>query len=374
MALLLLPAARSAIAVEPPPDDFTGNVCPGCPNPCTCVCNPPRCEWYVQADGMALQRQVLHNTNIAGVALATLTPTATGTTTTPITTGPLVAGDLSSSQIVLTRDDLGKPFSAGGQILVGHTFGDSPYQIEFSYFALNQFDTSTLVSDPNPILVSRFTNFGNPVNASVDGNELVQIHELSYLENAEFNWKMLLPTPPGMALNFLLGLRYVGVREEFDYASQQSLAVGSPQNAAVGSHTVNTLWGPQIGGLLEFNVAPDTWLSVMGKGAICNNAASRNLDAQIITNGVNTDYNHGEYSQDGTAYVADLNLAIFWRPASFLTARVGYQAMWINGLVLAAENFAPPIGVLENPSIQPPLNRQGTVLYQGPYAGLELSW
>ena len=345
MALLLLPAARSAIAVEPPPDDFTGNVCPGCPNPCTCVCNPPRCQWYFEADGIALRRQVLENTNIAAVAIP------------------------GGSEVVLTHDDLNKPFEAGCRLLVGHTFGDSPYQIEFSYFALRQYDTSTEISEVTPTLLSPFTHFGNPVDSTVDNNSLVQIHELSYLENAEFNWKMLLPTPPGMALNFLFGLRYIGVREEFDYASQP-LLTGTVQNANVGCHTVNTLLGPQIGGLLDFNVAQDTWLSVMGKGAICNNAASRNLDAQI--NG--TDYNHGQYSQDGTAYVAECGLAIFWRPAPFLTARIGYQALWINGLVLASENYAPPLGVLENTSIQPPLHRQGTVLYHGPSAGLEVSW
>ena len=294
-----------------------------------------------------MRREVLENTSIAAVQL------------------------LGGSDVVLTHDDLDKPFAAGARLTVGHTFGDSPHQVEFSYFALSQYDTSTAVVDPSATLLSPFTNFGNPVsNSSVDNNALDQIHELSYLENAEFNWKMLLPTPPGMTLNFLMGLRYIGVREEFDYASQQSLTIGSPQNAAVTSHTVNTLLGPQIGGLMEFNVAPQTWLSAGAKGAICNNAASRDLDAQIT----GTDYNHGQYSQNGTAYVAECSLALFWRPTPFLTARIGYQAMWINGLVLAVDNFAPPLGVLENPSIQPPLDRQGTVLYHGPYAGLELSW
>jgi hypothetical protein len=340
---------------------------------------------------MAMQRQVLGNRSLVALAtsgsitpattgivtITTVTMTTAGTTTTTssgVITTPATTGTVTES--VLSHDDLGTPFAPGARLTVGHTFGDSPHQIEFTYFALGQYDTYAMATDPSATLtppatglMSPFTNFGHPPSNTVDYNALVQIQESSNLQNAEFNWRMLLPTPPGMTLNFLMGLRYIGVSEDFDYASQQSLT-SATQNAVVNCHTMNTLLGPQIGGLAEFNVAPQTWLSIEGKGAICNNAASRDLDA-VITQPTST-----SYSQNGTAYVADLSLAIFWRPTSFLTARVGYQALWINGLVLAANNFAPSLEVLENPSLQPPtpLDRTGTVLYHGPYAGLEVSW
>ena len=37
---------------------------------------------------------------------------------------------------------------------------------------------------------------------------------------------------------------------------------------------------------------------------------------------------------------ADIKVMIEWRPTSAITRKIGYQAMWIDQLALAARNFS----------------------------------
>ena len=120
-----------------------------------------------------------------------------------------------------SHPDLYTPFQAGDRLLVGHTFDDTPYQVEVSYFWLSAWNTSAqFLSDRS--LFSPFTNFGSPANSSVDGNSSVQVNEVSRLESGEVNFKYALSLPAGEpTVVLMVGVRHVGVREEFDYASSQ---------------------------------------------------------------------------------------------------------------------------------------------------------
>ncbi len=334
LALWAVAGGRQAIADEPAIAD-----CPEEGSHDSYFAEDP---WYVAADGLAMQRL------FRGL-------------------GP-IATDLNGN-VVFSQQDLVEPFQSGIRFLVGHTFGDSPYQVEASYFWLSTFDTSAQITDPTGSLLSPFTNFGllpDPTG-SVDLNSLVQIHEISQLENGEVNLKYSLTLPaadPRIVL--LLGVRHVGVREEFDYFSQPTT---NANPVSVHARTNNNLWGPQIGGLVDYG-CPNIWLRMEGKAAFCNNSADRDLDANV--NGAST--THPRLSQNSTATAADINAALLWRPTSALTARIGYQAMWVDQLALAARNFAPELTSLTDPTSNPPINARGTLIYHGPFAGLELSW
>lgn len=350
LALALLCPSQVATAHETP-DYGSGPPC-GC-DPGPIFPAPPRCPWYFRAEGMILKRDVLETTNVA-------------------TTGAFIPG--GTEHVALGRGDLSEPFEGGVRFLVGHTFGDLPYQIEFSYFTLTQWNTSAGVVDSGSILngtpgtlFTAFTNFGNPPNNLVDFANSIHIHETSYLDNAEINVKRAIEMPEGVALSFIVGARHIGNTETLDYSSTH--IPGTTPLAHTYTHTANDLWGPQIGGLVEVGAAPNAWVSFEIKGAICNNSASRDLEATV--GAATTPHNSGE---NGTAYVADFNLSVFWRPTAMITTRFGYQAIWINGLALALENSQPALGALTSPAIPIAINRDGTVLYHGPYAGLEVSW
>ena len=88
-------------------------------DPCGCHFEPPgfstgsqpfpRCPWYVSTDGMALQQYCRDWT-------------------------PPPFGPESDRPYALSQQDLDQPFQSGVRILIGHTFDDSPYQVEASYF------------------------------------------------------------------------------------------------------------------------------------------------------------------------------------------------------------------------------------------------
>ena len=279
-----------------------------------------------------------------------------------------ILGVSPSGTLALSQQSLDDPFQAGIRMLVGHTFDDSPYQVEVSYFWLNPLDVSAQAIDPTGNLTRRSPNFGiaSP-NSSVDNNSLVEIHLVSRLEGGEVNLKYKLTLPDGdPTIVLLFGVRHVGIREEFDY---YSVPTGNPNPVSVHAHTNNNLWGPQIGGVVDYG-HQDIWLHFEGKAAICNNESDRELDANM--NGI--DATHPRLYHSGTTMVADISASILWRPTSALTAKIGYQAMWVDQLALAARNFVSDVATLTDAAAEPSINTRGTLIYHGPFAGLQLSW
>ncbi|MGO9109328.1 MAG: BBP7 family outer membrane beta-barrel protein [Thermoguttaceae bacterium] len=315
----------------------------------------PRDPWYFSTDAIAMQRLFR---GLGPIAVMGLSPTGT---------------------LALSQQSLDEPFQAGVRMLVGHTFEDSPNAVEVSYYTLSTWDTSAQASDPTGNLFSPFTNFGaNPgispfsnfgatPDSRVDFNTLVQIRETSRLEDGEVNLKHKLHLPVGdPTVEVMIGVRHVGVREEFDYASSPTQ---NTNPVSVHAHTNNNLWGPQIGGVVEYG-HQDTWLRFEGKAAICENDANRNLDANV--NGI--DATHPRTFYDGTAEVADISVTLLWHPTDAITWRIGYQALWVDQLALAARNFAPDVTALTDAAAPTPINTRGTLIYHGPFAGLQLSW
>ncbi len=328
------------------------------PPTCGCGCNSdcdtpvfwqgyeplPSCPWYFSAEGLALQRLF---PGLGLVATDGRPPTQTSE---------------------LTEHSMDEPFQAGTRFLIGHTFEDAHYQVEALYYWPSPWDTSAQAIDPNGNLFSPFTILYNAAaNPFVDGNSLVEIHQVSRLENGEINLKCTLPLPAGdPTIQLMFGVRHVGIREEFDY---YSVPTGNPNPVSVHAHTNNVLWGPQIGGVVDCG-HQDVWIRVEGKAALCDNETDRDLAANV--NGTET--THARIFHSGTAEVADISASILWRPTAMLTAKIGYQALWCDQLALASRNYAPDLTTLTNPAIEPAINTRGTLIYHGPFAGLQLNW
>ncbi len=317
-----------------------------------CFFAPPRCPFYFQADAVMLRRDV-H--------------------------GAMDAATLNSTDnVVLSTRDLDMPFSAGPRFLVGHTFGDSVYQVEFSYFWLNDVDEAAAVRDNTPNsqgtqgnLFSPFTGFGATPTVGLDYNNFVSIREFSFMHNMELNLRRQLPMPPGMlSTSFLIGARFMGIRERFSYYSESAAPAPATTNL-VRVSTRNELYGFQIGQLFEFNVDRQWWINTELKGAICNNAAGQETLYTQTIGGVATSFT-GTRGKDGTSFIGDLAVTLVCRPMPHLTTRIGYQAIWVTGAAIGARNFNPDVNILSNGPAQ--IDLRGTVVYHGPHAGLELAW
>ncbi len=354
-AVLSLPQAR---AEEPVADDVgpiadNVRVTPAaslCDN--ECFFYPPRCPFYFQADAVMLRRDVHGATDAATLN--------------------------STDNLVLSTRDLDMPFNVGPRFLVGHTFDDSPYQVEFSYLWLSDLNESAAVRDNtlNDVgtlgnLFSPFTGFGATPIVGLDYNNLVSIREFSFMQNMELNLRRQLPMPPGiLSTSFLIGARFMGIREQFDYSSESDAPVVGTTNS-VRVRTRNELYGFQIGQLFEFNVDRHWWINTELKGAICNNAAGQDTVYTQSIGGVPTT-SLGSRSENGTSFIGDLALTLVCRPTPHVTTRFGYQAIWLTGAAIAAKNFNPNADILRLGPAQ--LNQRGNVVYHGPHAGIEIAW
>ena len=143
----------------------------------------------------------------------------------------------------------------------------------------------------------------------------------------------------------------------------------NPNPAYVHAHTNNNLWGPQIGTTVDYG-HQDTWIHFEGKFAICDNEANRNLEADANA----IDVIHPRQSRSCTAMVGDINLSVLWRPTSAIVGKIGYQALWVDQVALAGRNYAFDEFTLSDAAAEPPINQRGTLIYHGPFAGLQLSW
>jgi hypothetical protein len=359
ISLLLLASLQpSLFAVDLPP---TGNPCGDCADPCGIVLRapPPRCPWYVDTGAEILKRDTR-----GGAPIATV-----GTGLTP-------------DNILLISGDLNAPYRAGPRLLLGHTFGESPLQLDFTYYWVDSWNDSTAVYDltANGMgglgnMFSPFSNFGVPQPLfGYDYNNFVSIRELSELQNGELNLRYTLPMPnPSLTAKFVIGVRYLSLNERFEYQSQ---AWGSPllPAASLGltTRTTNDLVGPQIGGDFYWFAFPQFWINFEFKGALCGNHALQDTNGFVNVDGTVTPLGDSR-TRDGTSYVGDLSLTALWQMTPRMSMRIGYQVMWVESVALAAWNAAGQSAeILE---LGPPqIDTSHGAVYHGPRIDLEWTW
>jgi hypothetical protein len=354
--LVLALLSPSLFAVDLPP---TGNPCGDCSDPCGCVlrCPPPRSPWYFEGGGEFLKRDTR-----GGAPIATL-----GTGLTP-------------DNILLTSGDVNAPFRAGPRVLLGHTFDDSPLQIDFTYFWVNSWRDSTAIYDltPNGMgglgdMFSPFSNFGQPPMVGFDYNNFVSIHELSELQNGELNLRYTLPMPnDSLTAKFILGVRYLSLNEQFDYQSYGWGSLLLPASSlGITTRTTNDLVGPQIGGDFYWFAFPRFWINFEFKGALCGNHALQDTNGFLNVDGTVTSLGSSR-TRDGTAYVGDLNLTAVWQITPKLLTRIGYQVMWVESVAMAAWNIEQPAETLVLGPSQ--IDTSHGAVYHGPRIDLQWTW
>jgi hypothetical protein len=310
------------------PAEYTDTLDP-CYDPVTA--DAPRCPWYGRVEAIMLLRDSEGNI-------------------------PLAALGGAQNPVFGTRD-LDFAFKAGPKVLIGRTLNDR-WQFEASYFDLDQWNTSAAIRDPNSALLSPLSHFGNPVSPVFDHNDLISLQYKSYLNNVELNLRYTVDVPPGrMTASFLLGTRYTGLREEMQFLSH-----GTGGNNFVQTNTQNDLFGVQIGGLFEFFVQDDWWINFEMKGAICDNSTTLRVGA----GGLQT------ATQDTSAFIGELDLVCVHRWGNHLSTRVGYQAIWLDHVAIAYDNFQSNIDFIGAGPLQ--VNNHGNAVFHGPHVGVEVMW
>jgi hypothetical protein len=322
-----------------------------CPPPEPNV-RPPRYPWYVEADAIMLRRDARDNVPIAALG--------------------------APANRVLSTADLDEPFNAGPRILIGHTLNEC-YQLEGSYFNLAEWDNSAAIRDTTTnalgtggTLFSPFFGGGLRPVAGLDYNDFVSIQRTSYLQNGELNLRRHVGMPPGRAdVSFLFGIRYMGIDESFGYLSTSGVPAPLGTDTNLFTTTTNDLIGPQIGAEVEFFVEQCWWVNFEAKGALCNDSAVQQTTFTQTIGGVPSTSVFRD-SQNSTAFVGDLKLTAVYRCSPHFAARFGYQAIWVQDIALAEENFATNVNLLRLGPAQ--VNNTGRTVYHGPHVGLEFGW
>jgi hypothetical protein len=315
---------------------------------------PPRCPFYGEVDAIWLRRD-----RIDSVSLQTLG---------------------NQGDVILSTDALTEPFRDGARATVGHSCGDSCWQVDATYFYIDTWDDMVAVRDTTPNIhggtgnmFSPFTNFGHPPVVGFDFNDLVSIREFSEFQSAELNFRYTVPMPHEcLTGKLIIGFRYISVNEQFDYFTNSDTPRLAPPSSSVYINTLtrNDLFGPQIGGEFYFFAYPCCWIDVGIKGALCDNRAMQHTTGTITDPGINVD----QYRErDATAFVGDLDLQLVWKWNRHTMLRMGYQAIWVNNLALATRNFDPSANILLNNG-PPQIDTIGRAVYHGPHIGLEFDW
>ena len=325
---------------------------------------PPRPRWYVTSDGGALHRNPTRNFDFASLGVLPMLPSG-------VASGP--------TDIVLSTRNYNYDFSAAGRVLIGHTFNDC-LQIEGVYLGVAESDNLVAVRDatPNALggngnLFSPFGGFGVTPLVGLDYNKLAQIRYTSSLQGGELNIRRQLPMPPeGLVTSILFGVRYIGLPENFDYFTQSDVPTPGGTTNSIHVTTSNEMVGPQIGALFEFYVDNRWWVNVEMKAALMNNRGQQSTTYVNVDNNGVTTQNFDSRREDHTAFAGDLALTFVYRWSPHFTTRLGYQALWLQNLVLAPDNLNTDIDIVRLGPAQ--LNYTGGTVYHGPFAGITVGW
>ena len=273
---------------------------------------------------------------------------------------------------VLDTGELQREFDAGGQFTFGRRIFDC-YRIEGTYIGLHDYEEAAIATNNDPIgggavgnLSTLLSGFADPVIPGFDNVSRVSIALDSTFQSAEVNLRYWADMPPGpFDVSYLVGGRYIRIREQFNLATESALPVldgGTLNDAQV--NTENDLVGLQIGIQGACLISARWWFDFDLKGGIYNN--STNQATSFITTGEGEVLTGAE--DETTAFVGDISLVANWQMTPNLQFRIGYHAIFIDGVAIASENLAANTDLLVTGPGR--LDDQGEIAYHGPLIGL----
>jgi hypothetical protein len=229
--------------------------------------------------------------------------------------------------------------------------------VEASFFSIDGWtDTKNVVVPAEGANLMIFNQTPATTTIGLVLGEEANYHYISRLRSGEIN----LRHPMWERLSVLMGFRYVELHEELnssvtDLTDQSSLSI-------LDANVDNHLYGGQVGLNVAFiNTCRFSIEGVVKAGVYCNYS---DLTMSVI------DLQRQNVKTTHTAALGEVGLMGIFQVTNHLSARLGYQAMWIDGIAIASdqvENFNP---VATNP--KPYMG--GTLFYHGASAGLEYAF
>ena len=270
---------------------------------------------------------------------------------------------------LLSTGDLQTEFNAGAKMTIGYVYSPC-VRIEGTYFGTYSWQDTAAVRD----LTAAGGGLGNITTilsdfAETPGlafNNFVSLGQFSSFNSAEANIRYWLDLPPGpFDVSLTLGARHVITREHLAFRSEAAAPNQAINDLAI--RTDNDLWGGQLGFQIAWLQSAHTWLEFDAKGVMFqNNASQTTLYTQTI--GGVPDPFPSAAAQQRTAWMGDLSAAYNIQFHPGLVLRLGYQAIFLNGVALSADNIQRDNNQLRLGPGE--LDDRGEVVYHGPFIGL----
>ena len=322
---------------------------------CCPSCFFPR--WTASADFIILDR-------VGGVPYALVETVGSSVPSNQLSSTP--------GMVVLNATDLQQGFAAGPKLdLIRH--GDDGYDLELSYFQIDGWnDYRSIGPTPNDWLVMRASGDFLQTQDHLD-TQMMAWDYASRLYNAEFNvrWNVY------DRLTLLAGFRWANLSEELQGTLPELPGtVPDRRNPFWDTHVRNNLYGFQIGadGKL-FERGRFSIDGVVKAGMFINNA--------VETTAVSIDrIMFGESaSTNQVACLGELDLQCKYQVTQRLLFKLGYEAMWLQGVALAPGQISDTYCYCPNPpNLQQTyvqalgVNCGSGVFYHGATAGLQYSF
>jgi hypothetical protein len=238
--------------------------------------------------------------------------------------------------------------------------------LEISFLVLPHWSASAAVAGTN--LQSPYqTVTGNAVPPYDNATQ----HDIGYssdLFSFEFNYWVPVLNSSYFQASLLAGGRYLHIEEDFSY--------GAVNNAGrVGStniHTSNIAPGVQLGCMAWIPLNRQIGVRFDGKAAALYNLAEQETNISAV-GGTQANVFYSENPDTSKAsFLGEMSLVAILQVNCHVGVFAGYQAMFVDELVLAPEQFNP---IFPTGGVRPVLiDDRGHRAYHGFVGGLELTW
>ncbi|MCU0959247.1 MAG: BBP7 family outer membrane beta-barrel protein [Pirellulaceae bacterium] len=300
--------------------------------------------------------------------------------------------DASFEWVAMQRDDIGVPtvfstLGVGGPAALGTddlSFGDAPglrasfalqlgagNNIESTFIGLFNWSTQAEVQDNNNQLFSIISNYGQAPFLGFQDTDRAQVHRIEYsteLNSFDLNYRQRWVGPNVRVQgSWLAGVRYIDIREDFQYLTFAPANPGS-MNYLVG--TSNALTGGQVGGDLWICITPGVHIGAEAKLGLFGNHAVQNT---VINASSFLEPLRERAVSNSTSFAGDFNVSLLWRMSQNWTLRTGYMFLWADSVAIATDNFNPePPFVVGARTVS--IDNDADVLYHGFTLGVEYLW
>ena len=269
---------------------------------------------------------------------------------------PVLTTNQNTGATVLSMSDLNFRTEGGPRLTIGGLI-DECTTAEVVYFGLYDWHASAGATGANDLRLP-----GDLAFASHDfyGADAANATYTARLHNAEINgWRDVDCT----CLSIMAGLRYINFQERFGLRLTDVDLTSADYNVG----TENSLIGAQIGGRLHGKCGA-FGLELTSKTGVFNNSARQNtfvsdVGAPAALRDSITNGNH-------TAFVSELELLGSVCLTNHISARAGYEFMWIAGIARSPDQ----LDFTDTATSGTALNTSGTAFVHGATVGLELHW